>query len=258
MTLNDQHHRPRAEARSPFDPATTALFIDFDGTLVDIAETPDAVAVPDDLVPLLSRLQANLGGAMAIVTGRLIADIDRMIAPLRLVVAGVHGADLRVRADGADHLVAPPITPRIASAVARLAETVDGLQIETKGAAIALHYRAVPAAAPFLEAELRQILTDAGDDLVLTRGRRVLELVPRSVSKGAALAAILALPTFQGRVPIMIGDDVSDESAFAMAEQLGGIALRVAGEHFTQELADFDGPQQVRSWLSSLFEKARV
>ncbi|TBW40373.1 trehalose-phosphatase [Siculibacillus lacustris] len=240
-----------AEAR------TEALFLDFDGTLVEIAETPDGTAVPATLVALLGRLQVAFDGAVAIVTGRTVADIDGFLAPLKMVVAGVHGGALRLGADDAVTRLAEPIADNVFERVTRVVRAVPGVLVEHKGTSIAVHWRAVPTASAYLEAELRHALAEvqAEADLILTRGRRVFEIVPRRVSKGAAIAAIAELPAFHGRRPIMIGDDVSDESAFEAAEHLGGIALRVAGEHFTDEIADFRGPAQVRAWLAALVER---
>jgi trehalose 6-phosphate phosphatase len=234
-----------------------ALLLDFDGTLVEIAETPDETVVPRTLVHLLGSLETAFDGAVAIVTGRTVTEIDRFLHPLRLVIAGVHGGALRLSADTVVERLADPITADVFERVTRTARTIEGVMVEYKGSSIAVHWRSVPGAAAFIEAELRHALSEvAGEtDLILTRGRRVFEIVPKHVSKGAAVAAICDLPAFRGRRPIMIGDDVSDESAFEAVERLGGIALRVAGEHFTDELADFRGPEQVRAWLATLVER---
>jgi trehalose 6-phosphate phosphatase len=118
-----------------------------------------------------------------------------------------------------------------------------------------VHYRNAPLAQRTLESEVAALVASSSYDLVLRKGRKVLEAVPRGYSKGTALNAIVASAPFKGRRPIMIGDDVGDESAFAAAERLGGVGLRVAGEHFSLREADFAGVESVRAWLRVLSER---
>lgn len=226
-----------------------ALFLDFDGTLVDIASTPDAVVVPTDLVDLLARLDRALDGALAIVTGRRIADIDRHLSPLRLVVAGGHGTEFRTSPEELVRPAALPLDPALVSKIDDLARRYPGLLVEPKEATIAVHYRLVPEASRAVETELRRILADGPDHLELSHGRKVFEICPRHVSKGAAIEALMGLSAFQGRRAIMIGDDVSDGSAFDAVDRLGGLPLRVAGETYPREIADFGDPRAVRRWL---------
>lgn len=228
-----------------------ALFLDLDGTLIDIAPAPDLVCVPADLVPLLDRLASALEGAVAIISGRPIADINRFLEPLRPVAAGVHGAQLRTSVDGEVLLTVGPLDPVVAAAVSRLGELHPGVAIEAKVHSIAVHFRQAPEVEPQIETALRRIVADGPDHFILSHGRCVIEVVPRHVSKGAALEALLALPPFRGRRPIMVGDDVPDESALLAAVRHGGCGLRVGGEHFGGE-ADFTGPAQVRAWLASI------
>jgi trehalose 6-phosphate phosphatase len=237
------------------DLATSALFLDLDGTLIDIAGTPDAVSMPEGLTALLSRLARDLGGALAIVSGRPIEEVDRLLAPMVPVAAGAHGAELRLLPYGDVVCKAVPIDGEIVQAVYRLASEHSGTIVETKRASVALHYRQAPALVSQLEAALMRILAEAPDHLILARGRQVLEIVPRHVSKGAALEAIMGLPTFAGRRPIMIGDDIPDLSALGAANRLGGRGLKVAGEQFSRAEADFSGPAEVRAWLMTLAEK---
>lgn len=236
-------------------PVRNALFLDFDGTLVDIASTPDAVAIPPDLIELLRRLDRSLDGALAIVTGRLIADIDRFLAPLRLVVAGGHGAEYRTSAEEITRPTALPIDHDLVERVIDLARHTPGLLIEPKVATLAVHYRQIPEAARAVEIELRRILADGPDHLELSYGRKVFEICPRHVSKGAAIECLSGLPAFQGRRPIMIGDDITDGSAFDAVKRCNGLALRVAGETFPREIADFSGPSAVRRWLWNFTER---
>lgn len=229
-----------------------AIFLDVDGTLIDIAPTPDSVVVPEDLVATLARLSRALGGAVAIVTGRPAAEVDRFLTPLRPLVAGVHGAEMRVALDGEIEEMADALDPSVIAAVSKLADIHPGVIVEPKGASIAVHYRLAGAVGPAIETELRRILAATPDHAELCPGRKVVEIVPRHISKGGALKAFMNLPAFRGRRPIMIGDDVSDQSAFAAAQELGGQGLRVAGEYFRREDADFESPSRVRAWLSTL------
>lgn len=132
----------------------TALFLDLDGTLIDIAPTPDGVMVPAGLAELLNRLTQRLGGALAIVTGRPIGDVDRLLAPMAPVAAGVHGAELRSMPQGEIVFTAVPIDEEILRAVNRMADEHTGILVEMKRASIAVHYRQAPALAPLLEAAL--------------------------------------------------------------------------------------------------------
>ncbi len=237
------------------DPTACALFLDLDGTLIDIAPMPDGVTIPDGLVALLDKLTQGLDGALAIVTGRPIADIDRFLAPLAPVVAGVHGAEFRTARNGEIEHTAEPIADAVVDAVKKLAKAQAGITVEIKRASIAVHYRLAPAAEPRIEAALRRIIEARPDHLILCRGRKVLEIVPRHISKGAALETLLSLPAFRGRRPIMIGDDVTDLSAFAAATRLGGVGFKVAGELFSPAEADFAGPAAVRGWLAAMAER---
>jgi trehalose 6-phosphate phosphatase len=233
------------------NPSEWAVFLDLDGTLIDIAPTPGLVSIPSDLAPLLARLCVALRGALAIVTGRPIVDLDRFLNPLRLITAGVHGAELRTERDGQVLLTVGPMDPGVAAAVSRLSDLAPGIVVEPKIYSIAVHYRLAPSAEPQLEAALKNIVAGSPDHFILSPGRYVVEVVPRRVSKGAALEAMMALAVFKGRRPIMIGDDVPDESALDAAVRHGGFGLRVAGEHFTGQ-ADFRDPSDVRSWLAAL------
>lgn len=252
---SDDDHRNRLREDVRQNPEGFAVFLDFDGTLVDIASTPDGVLVPDDLKATLTRLASVLEGALAILTGRQIADIDRFLGPLNLIAAGVHGAEMRTSVDAdvvqSDHV----IEPEIAAAIWKLAEISPGIIVENKRASMAVHYRLAPDARTQLGEELRSILRSNPDRLVVRPGRKVFEVLPLDVSKGKALGHLMTLPVFKGRRPIMIGDDVSDESAFEAAVDLGGHALRVAGEHFSAGIADFRGVDDVLAWLTGIVRK---
>lgn len=228
-----------------------ALFIDIDGTLLDMAPTPDAVRVPPGLVATLTHLSEAFGGAVALITGRRVADADRFFDPLRLAVSGVHGAEARHGRDGRVALLARPVPGDLTVAVHDVARTRPGILVEDKGVALAVHYRNAPEARGMLELELRRTVARFEGFAVRT-GRKVLDVVPKTHSKATGLAWLMTLPSFHGRRPIMIGDDHGDEPAIRAAERLGGLGLTVAGEHFPRERAAFTAPASVRAWLSSL------
>jgi trehalose 6-phosphate phosphatase len=207
---------------------TVALFLDFDGTLVDIAPRPEAVRVDAALPGRLAAARDRLDGALAILSGRPIADIDRLLAPLRLTAAGVHG--LEVRTDPAGPVAAAAgATTALAAVRAALAAAGlpgAGIHIEDKRVAIAVHYRDAPErGADVLALMAEAIAPHPG--LHLVTGKMVVEVKPAGVDKGTALLNFLARPPFLHRVPVMIGDDVTDEDAFRAALAAGGRAIKV-------------------------------
>jgi trehalose 6-phosphate phosphatase len=234
------------------DPDRWALFIDIDGTLLDVAATPDAVTVPAGLVQLLDSVVTGLGGALAILTGRRIADADRLFAPLALVASGVHGTELRTERGGPISTLSQEIPACVVQAMDNINRIASGILVEHKGSGVAVHYRNAPLAHAALESEMAAIVAASSYDLVLREGRKVLEAVPLGYTKGSALEMLASRPPFKGRCPVMVGDDVGDESAFLAAERLGGLALRVAGEHYGKESADFEDVRSVRAWLKVL------
>ncbi|MGB3339592.1 MAG: trehalose-phosphatase [Devosia sp.] len=205
-----------------------AIFTDFDGTLVEIAETPDDVEVPGTLAQQLERAARELDSAFAVLTGREIADIDRFLAPLHLPIAGAHGTQRR-RADGVVETVDPAAVlgaEEIANAVSPLVLANPALLLETKEGAVALHYRQ----APELETAVRIAMEEAVHsvpDFVLVEGKMVIEARPRAASKGDALRAFMREEPFIGRTPIFIGDDTTDEDAFIAAQELGGVGIKL-------------------------------
>ena len=226
--------------------ADAALFLDFDGTLVALAETPEAIHVPPALVPLLSDLHDLLGGALAVVSGRQIDSIDRFLAPLRLPAAGEHGVQRR-NAKGEMHEQRALDLTAVLDVANELARVHEGLLVERKHAAIALHYRL----APQLEAVCRDALTRAIDgepQFELMHGKFVFEIKPAGVNKGGAIEAFLREAPFAGRVPVFAGDDTTDESGFAVVQPRGGIAIKV-GAGPSQALHRLESPRATFEWL---------
>ena len=230
------------------NPSRYALFLDVDGTLLDIAATPGEVIVPRDLAPLLARIAKGLDGALAILTGRQLVELE----PLRLVGAGVHGAELRAAPSDSIVRVATSLPGSLVDQALELANGMPGIIAEPKGPGLALHYRLAPELKAVLEARIRLLLTRYADELVLCPGRKLFEIIPAGHSKGTALETLAKLPTFTGRLPVMIGDDVGDVPALAAAQRLGGFGLRVAGEQFAESAADLHGPTSVLHWLNRL------
>ncbi len=236
-------------------PHDWALFLDIDGTLLRMAPTPDAVSVPPELPKLLAAVAGGLDGALAIVTGRRVAEADRLLAPVKLVASGVHGTELRNDPAGPIMMLAKPVPADVIEMMMSVSRIAEGILVEQKGSGAAVHYRNAPLAQRAIESEVARIIGRSSYDLVLRRGRKVLEAVPRGFSKGQALVDFMDRPPFKGRRPLMIGDDVGDETALAAAEALSGMGLKVAGEHFATAEADFGGVGEVRSWLAQLAER---
>ncbi|MBE7732470.1 trehalose-phosphatase [Devosia faecipullorum] len=205
-----------------------AIFTDFDGTLVEIAETPDAVDVPADLMQRLDRARQDFDNAFAVLTGREIADIDRYLSPLQLPVAGTHGAQRR-RADGTLEDVDAALSAdaeSIARALQPLAIANPGLLVEAKDGAVALHFRQAPEMEDAVQLAMQEALLDY-PRFTLMRGKKVLEARPVGIDKGVALRAFMQEEPFSGRTPIFIGDDRTDEDAFRAAQDLGGIGIKL-------------------------------
>jgi trehalose 6-phosphate phosphatase len=228
-------------------PLDAALFLDFDGTLVAIAQTPEAIEVPPTLIALLDTLHTQLSGALAVVSGRQIDTLDRFLAPLRLPAAGEHGVQRR---DAAGNMLEqqPPELGEVLDIANALAGRHPGLLVERKHAAIALHYRL----APELESVCREALVAAIAEqpmLELLHGKSVFEVKPAGINKGVAIDAFMREPPFAGRVPVFAGDDTTDESGFGVVQARGGIAVKV-GTGPSQAHHRLESPHAVAQWLA--------
>jgi trehalose 6-phosphate phosphatase len=232
------------------------LFLDIDGTLLDLAPTPDAVQVDEPLRSLLRGLEQACDGALALVSGRPIADIDELFDPLFLAVAGVHGCERR---DAQGHWMRPAfVESGFGEFCDRLREALsplDGLLIEDKGYAMAMHYRLSPR----LEAPLRAVLSRMRPSLPATHelieGDEVIEIKPASHDKASAIEAFMQEAPFAGRHPIFIGDDLTDQDGFMAVRRHCGMPIAV-GSNVNAEWR-LDEPHSVRRWLAA-FLAARI
>lgn len=232
------------------DARAFALFLDLDGTLLDIAPAPSAVVVPEGLVADLAAVAERLDGALAILSGRPIAELDRLLAPLRLPAAGIHGAELRLAAEGP--VLRRPAPAGLARARALLAAAAlpAGVEVEDKGLALALHWRRAAEPPAALLARLEALAGEAGSGLEAMPGKAVLELRGAGLDKGRAVAELRDRPPFAGRVPIGVGDDRTDLDAFRAVEAAGGLAVPVGPRAPGGRAPLLAGPAAVRAWLA--------
>lgn len=230
-----------------------ALFLDVDGTLLEIAETPQSVRVTAALRQLLVSLSFRLDGALALVSGRTLNDLDHLFAPLRFCSAGVHGWERR---EVGGTVIRPQLdVHRLDSARKRLRQFVEkreGLLLEDKGHALAVHFRR----SPFLSAEVRDEISAArhqlGPEFAVQAGKCVFEVRPAGYTKGTSIRAFMQQTPFLGRLPIYIGDDITDEAAFAIVNELRGISIKVGDDHDTLAQHRLPGVRQVLRWLESI------
>ncbi|MGK2923025.1 MAG: trehalose-phosphatase [Methyloceanibacter sp.] len=231
----------------------SAFFFDFDGTLVEIASRPDLVQVEPRVRDLLRALDDRFGGAVAVVTGRPLDVVDGFLAPLALPTAAEHGS---VRRGASGRMHAGDKGNEVIEAAHRmlkpLAEANPGLILERKSSSVALHYRQRPELSEACAAAVEEVVAK-NPRLVILPGKMVFELKPKGVDKGIAVRAFLEEAPFKGRVPIFAGDDVTDEHAFAVVNELGGITIKVDdGETQAKYRTDRSG---LFDWLSGLAEK---
>jgi trehalose 6-phosphate phosphatase len=234
-----------------------ALFLDFDGTLVDIAERPEAVIVDPGLPALLTRLRERCGGALAIVTGRAVSVIECFLPGLGLDICGLHGMERRI--GGHLQRIEPAGLPALRAAVPKLAarlSPIPGVLIEDKGESVALHWRLAPDAAQQVREAANSVLRDLGANFRLQDGKAVVEIVPEASGKGRAVEALLNAPPYRGRRPLFAGDDVTDENGFRAVEPLGGVSIKI-GPGETAAARRIDSPAAFRLWLSEFAEDGR-
>lgn len=234
-----------------------ALFLDVDGTVLDVAQHPLRVRVDRSIRVLLDRLQAFTGGAFALVSGRSLGALDALFAPARFAAAGQHGAEWRSRPELAPRLEGgvPPTRAAVA-ALERFAAAYPELLLEDKGINLALHYRLAPRLATVAAQEIDRAAALLGEHFEVIEGHFVLEIKPRGIDKGTAIARFMAEAPFAGRVPVFVGDDVTDERGFAVVERMGGMAIKV-GDGDSVARWRLGSAAAVRRWLAESLARAR-
>ncbi len=230
-----------------------ALLLDIDGTLLDLAPTPREVWVPPGLAKTLNRLLDKTSGALALVSGRSLNDIDLIFAPEEFPAVGGHGAEMRLAVDSeavATH--APPMDKELKKRLAAIARLSPGILLEDKGYSLALHYRLAPHAEKAIYAAVSLIRADLPNaPIEVLPGKCVCEIKHSGFNKATGVRELMTHEPFKGRRPIFIGDDVTDETVFAVMPELGGLAFSV-GRRARGVAGHFDEPRDVRDWLARL------
>jgi trehalose 6-phosphate phosphatase len=235
--------------------AESAILLDIDGTLLDLAPTPREVWVPSGLTTTLRTLHQRTAGALALVSGRSINDIDLIFAPDAFPAIGGHGAEMRLSADAeAETTRIPPIDKELKRRLATIAKLSPGILLEDKGYSLALHYRLAPHAENAIYEAVSLIRADLPNaPIEVLPGKCVCEIKQAGFDKASGVRALMGQAPFKGRRPIFIGDDVTDESVFAIMPDLGGIAFSV-GRRAQGVAGCFEKPRDVRAWLARLID----
>lgn len=236
-------------------PRRPALFLDVDGTLIPLASRPQALRADLELLLQLSWLRETLDGAVALLSGRTLAHLAEGFAPLCLPAAGTHGLEIQHVDGRIEHPIEPPRQwPKVRVAVEAMALADPSLQIENKGNAIAVHYRATAHRAAELRRRMCELAQRLGPDYHVQEGLYLLELKPAAVNKGTALRTFMASQPFAGRVPVAAGDDLSDLHAFRQAELLGGFGIAVGDR--VEAAWRLPDPAAFRAWLVQIARAA--
>lgn len=232
-----------------------AVLLDIDGTLLDLAPTPREVWVPPDLADTLVRLRYKTSGALALVSGRSLNDIDLIFAPEQFPAIGGHGAEMRLSIDSeavATH--APPMDKELKRRLAAIAKLSPGILLEDKGYSLALHYRLAPHAEKAIYEAVSLIRNELPHAAIeVLPGKCVCEIKQMGFDKAMGVRELMRHQPFRGRRPIFIGDDVTDESVFAIMPDLDGLAFSV-GRRVEGVAGHFDEPRDVRAWLARLID----
>jgi len=238
---------------SAADHRSNAIFLDIDGTLLDIAPTPLAVTVSDALRQTLEGLHRKFGGAIAFISGRPVAEMDRLFHPLRLAAVGGHGAEIRYAPDSpTKRSQLATLDDDLRAEFSRIRRIGEGVIVEDKGYSLAIHYRLAPELGGEILKSVSAICkNERCESLEVLPGKLVIEIKPGGYDKGTGLREMMSVPPFTGRKPIFIGDDVTDAAAFAVLPDFGGTGFSVSGIVPGAEF-NFDGPQDVRRWLRDL------
>jgi trehalose 6-phosphate phosphatase len=237
----------------------SAILLDIDGTLLDLAPTPREVWVPPDLAKTLNRLLVRTNGALALVSGRSLNDIDLIFAPDQFPAVGGHGAEMRITGDSeavATH--APPMDKELKRRLAVIAKLSPGILLEDKGYSLALHYRLAPHAEKAIYAAVSLIRADLPNaPIEVLPGKCVCEIKHSGFTKATGVRELMKHEPFKGRRPIFIGDDVTDETVFAIMPDMNGLAFSV-GRRAMGVNGHFDAPNDVRAFLARLLDDSRL
>jgi len=231
------------------DAGSTALFLDVDGTLLDIQDDPAAVRADPGLIELLVELERRLDGALSLISGRSVEEIDRVFAPARFPAAGAHGVELRIRDGDETRRAGIRMPDELFAQAEAFASAHEGLLVERKQAGLALHYRRAPGLEETCVEFIAGLMQKLGSEFRLIHGKMVLELAPRDHHKGEAIRALLQHAPFKGRRPIFVGDDVTDEDGFRIVNELGGVSIRVGVAKDTVARYMFETTGDVHQWL---------
>jgi trehalose 6-phosphate phosphatase len=232
-----------------------AILLDIDGTLLDLAPTPREVWVPPGLAKTLNRLVEKTSGALALVSGRSLNDIDLIFAPEQFPAVGGHGAEMRLSTDSEAVAVhAPPMDKELKRRLAAIARLSPGILLEDKGYSLALHYRLAPHAERAIYEAISLIRADLPNaPIEVLPGKCVYEIKHSGFNKASGVTELMSHEPFKGRRPIFIGDDVTDESVFAIMSDFDGVAFSV-GRRAQGVAGHFDEPRDVREWLARLVD----
>lgn len=248
--------------------ADWSYFLDVDGTLIEIADRPEAVHVPQALISLLGTLHETVGGACALVSGRSIAELDRLFAPLRLPTSGLHGVEWRdatgqmhhATTNGAsseDYDLLHHALDAARDALAQFMADHPTLRLEDKGKALALHYRAAPVLAQDVIAATNAIVANH-PGLVAQQGKMVVELKPAGIDKGLAVMRYVAQAPFNGRRPVFVGDDLTDEYGFRAVNELGGVSVCIGDRAPSSAQWRLHSVDEARRWLGNLVQNTAL
>jgi trehalose 6-phosphate phosphatase len=227
-----------------------SLFLDFDGTLVPLADHPDAIEPAPGLVPLLEKVSVRLDGRLMLVSGRTIADLDRHLGDHGLALSGSHGMERRLSGKSHEEMAEASDIASLRAAVGEAVESLPPLLIEQKRFGLALHYRQSPEA----EGAVRKIAEDLAGrfGMAVKLGKMVAELLPRGFDKGSAVEAAMALSEFVGTIPLFVGDDITDEDGFVAVQRLGGTGILVGDREHSAAAAALPDTDAVIDWLETL------
>jgi trehalose 6-phosphate phosphatase len=227
------------------------LFLDVDGTLIELTETPFDTHAGDELKAILKEVAERLGGALALVSGRSVEYLDALFAPLRLPSAGLHGVERR-KATGVMHGASftDALLDRARTSLKEFVQTHAGTLLEDKGRTVAVHYRMAPQFEPAVREAVTDVAAALGPNYHVQAGSMMLEIKPRGFNKGSAVKAFMKEPPFSGRRPVYVGDDLTDLDGFRVVDDQGGVSIAV-GER-VQGQYRLDDPAAVREWLKGI------